>query len=33
MTIIYSEFETVIDMKAISDLESKPMLTFCMKKN
>jgi hypothetical protein len=31
VTISYSEFETVIDMKAISDLENKPTFTFCLK--
>ncbi len=30
-TISYSEFETVIDMKAISDLENEPTITLCLK--
>jgi hypothetical protein len=33
ITISYSEFETVIDMKAIIDLESKPTISFCLKKD
>jgi hypothetical protein len=32
ITISYSEFETVIDMKAINNLESKPTISFCLKK-
>jgi hypothetical protein len=31
VTISYSEFETVIDMKAISHLENKPTITLCLK--
>jgi hypothetical protein len=31
VTISYSEFETVIDMKAISDLENEPTITLCLK--
>jgi len=31
VTIRYSEFETVIDMKAMSDLKHSPTFTFCLK--
>jgi hypothetical protein len=30
VTISYSEFETVIDMKAISHLKHEPMITLCL---
>ncbi len=30
VTISYLEYETVIDMKAISDIEQRPALTFCL---
>jgi hypothetical protein len=33
VTISYSEFETVIDMKAMSDLENEPTITLCLKKD
>jgi hypothetical protein len=31
VTISYSQFETVIDMKAINDLKHEPTITFCLK--
>jgi hypothetical protein len=31
VTISYSQFETVIDMKAITHLEKEPTITFCLK--
>jgi hypothetical protein len=31
VTISYSEFETVIDMKAMSDLKHEPTITICLK--
>jgi hypothetical protein len=31
VTISYSEFETVIDMKAISHLKHEPTITLCLK--
>jgi hypothetical protein len=31
VTISYSQFETVIDMKAISDFKNEPTITFCLK--
>jgi hypothetical protein len=31
VTISYSEFETVIDMKAMSDLKHEPTITLCLK--
>jgi hypothetical protein len=33
VTISYSEFETVIDMKAISHLKHEPTITLCLKNN
>jgi hypothetical protein len=30
VTISYLEFETVIDMKAVSGIEQRPALTFCL---
>ncbi len=30
VTISYLEYETVIDMKAISEIKQRPALTFCL---
>jgi hypothetical protein len=30
VTISYLEYETVIDMKLISDIEQRPAFTFCL---
>jgi hypothetical protein len=33
VTINYLEYETVIDMKAVADLENEPTISFCLKNN